>query len=110
MHNKIILNKLIKIAKNQQKILQKLSEHIEPLPPVDPNIAFIQLAWQVAAVNSGVVQVATPKVSKSESDATYKLHASNIPEKLKDMVLGAFKKQIQIQKPELTDKVSFKFQ
>lgn len=43
----LIISKLVKIASNQQKILQKLAQQ------QDPNIAYLKSAAQITAPNSG---------------------------------------------------------
>lgn len=44
---KIILSKLVKIAANQQKALQRLAQS------QDPNVAYLKSAAQITAANSG---------------------------------------------------------
>lgn len=125
MSTKEILNKLFKIAEDRQKVINQHQKMINKLSQVvnDPNIAYLQKAWQTAALNSGINIVNTPKVAynaeKTESNedvvtsiqATYTIHADGIPpkEQIRQKLIHTFQNQLKAQRPDLEGKVSVLF-
>lgn len=112
--DKLIIEKLFKMAEARQKILNKLAQTIQ-----DPNIVYLQQAWQVAAVNSGIPQVSSPTITatpgseeaNTQISGIYTIAAKDIPPKndLRQKLLNVFKTQLKAQKPDLEDKVSVIF-
>lgn len=114
MNQKLIIAKLLKIAENQQKVIQKLAQSLQ-----DPNVAYLQRAWQTATVNSGVPQSATPEVTVNPGSfqgniqvgETYTVNATGVPQSnvLRQKLIDTFKTQVKAQKPNLDGKVSVMF-
>lgn len=112
--DKLIISKLVKLARNQQKILEKLAQ----MTP-DPNIEYLKNAWTTAAVNSGVTTVATPEVEftpgKDQDNVqigeTYTIYADGIPSdnELRKKLMDTFKTQVKSQKPDLDGKLGIIF-
>ena len=96
MSEKLILDKLIKIANNQQKILAKLAQ------AVDPNLDYLKRAAQVAALNSGF---SVTNVEVSGTSAKYNIIVSGAPKdnKTRQKFLDTLIKQVNSQKPELAN-------
>ena len=109
MKNANVLDKLIKNAKKQQVILTKLAQRL------DPNVKqYLENAFQIAAVNSGIKKVNTPAVDKALAstegivslEGNYKVVSSDIPRNLQNKVRTVFERQIKLQRPELEGKVN----
>jgi uncharacterized protein YdhG (YjbR/CyaY superfamily) len=112
MNQNKIIEKLVKIAETQQKVLAKLAQKTDP--KVQENISLLQRAWQSAALNSGVTQVQTPNVSYNPSkqvddtilEDSY-IVSGKIPADKRNAMDTNIHKQVKLQKPELAEKVSF---
>lgn len=117
MNQKLIISKLLKLAGDQQKVIQKLAQLVQNVQ--DPNVAYLQRAWQTATVNSGVPQVSTPEVTTNPGSTqgnvqvggTYTINATGIPQNntLRQKLIDTFKTQVKTQKPDLDGKVSIMF-
>lgn len=112
-----ILEKLVKIASKQQKILQRLAQ-------TDPNAqaeAYLRSAAQVAAANSGFTASnvsatyrggSTGSTDGSASVVTveggWTVSVAGAPKdnKVRQQFINQFKTQVQTQKPELAKNLS----
>lgn len=119
MDSKKVIAKLIKIAQNQQKIIEKLAQQS------DPNIDYLRSAVQVAVVNTGfkarTFYVTTkgggavpPGNKMTSSPVGYIVSMEGSPENnnLRQRFVDVLKKQIATQKPdqpELVDNLSVLF-
>lgn len=102
---KLILNKLLKIASSQQKILVALAQQ------QDPNIAYLKSAAQITAPNSGFnassVEV-TPQPGSPSSDAGVTLAAGYVvkvggappSEEVRQKFIRQLKGMVAAQKPD----------
>jgi hypothetical protein len=119
--------KLVKIAKNQQKIIHKLAQDMTgnistqlsapaSPPQQDPNVEYLMRAIPTAAANAGINNVVVIKVDKQPSattnfgavmDDTYTTQVRGIPNKQRNIFKQVWDKQVSIQKPDLVGKVSF---
>lgn len=120
-NEKEIIEKLLAIAKNQQKVIYKLAQ-AQGLAtvPVDPNLAYLKGAVDAAVTNAGVkvpysayVKANTGSVQNGAAiDETYTVTISGmnkVDEKTKESFLNTYKNQIKAQRPELDGKVSILF-
>ena len=116
MDYKKAIEALIKITANQQKIIEKLAQ--APAANLqDPNVKYLQQAFQVAALNSGIAQISTPTVvlnagstvGNVKVDATYTITVAGIPSAMRQKVLDTFKRQVKTQHPALDGKTSVVF-
>lgn len=122
-----ILAKLLKIAKNQQKIITKLAQTVaenpsgdmSQAPQQDPNIEYLIGAIPVAAVNAGINNVVVTKVDKHPSAPassggtmaeTYLAHIKANPGKHGEAFKQTWEKQLATQKPDLVGRVGFIFE
>lgn len=112
MNDREILGKLVKIFQNQQKIFKKLAQK------ADPNIDYLQQAWEVIALNSGLTTVSSPQVffnagstkGNTEISSTYTVNIPGVPVQAnRQQLINSFKALIKKQKPELDGKVSIIF-
>lgn len=122
---KLILSKLLKIAENQQKILQKLAQVAPPEEKRDENIDYIthQLV-PITASNLGlqgvtaVVDVlpSTPSGGSAtgsfveEQPHTYYAKISGVPKPKEKIFADAMVRQLTAQKPELVKIFSYSFE
>lgn len=106
----LIIQKLIKIVANQQKILQKLADYTEPpTEKRDENIDYItHNLVPIVASNLGLkgvsVAVDTPQ------PGTYHALISGVPTNRRQQFTDAMIRQINAQKPELAKIFSGSFQ
>jgi hypothetical protein len=108
-----VIQKLIKILGNQQRILTKLAQ------AQDPAIQYLREAAQVAGANSqppmSVIANVTANPGSQEGNVTvegsYTASITGVPEdnKAKQSFMDTFKRQIKAQKPELDGRVSIIF-
>lgn len=108
-----VIQKLIKIMSNQQKILSKLAQ------AQDPAIQYLRDTAQVAGVNSqppmSVIANVTTNPGSQQGDVTieqtYTASITGVPEdnRAKQSFMDTFKRQIKTQKPELDGRVSIIF-
>lgn len=102
---KIVLSKLLKIASNQQKIIERLAQ------TQDPNIAYLKSAAQITAANSGfnashVEVTANPGGPGSDPSvqtmAGYTIKVSGAPPKndLREKFTRQLKAMVASQKPD----------
>lgn len=104
MDEKAVLEKLVKIAVNQQKIIRRLAQL------TDDNVAYLQRAAQVAAVNSGIKELTIPKdvAVTLGQDGIYSVNATVPAGTQQDAIttfIRQFKSQIASQKPDLANRV-----
>jgi hypothetical protein len=97
-----IIAKLVRIANNQQKIIQKLAQQADPL------VAYLNRAASTAIANSsghGTVSV------NADGSGNYTVQISGSPEDnaVKQNLIDQFYKMIESQKPELVGKVNLLF-
>lgn len=97
-----IIAKLIKIAENQQKIIQKLAQE------VDPMVAYLGRAAATAIANA--MTSGSPTVN-ADGSGNYTVIMANTPEdnEIRTKVKDQFYRMIETQKPELTGKVNLQF-
>lgn len=116
----LLAQKLLKIAQNQQKILEKLAQTAPPtnqMEDVEGTKKYLSSVWQTAGLNAGVVQMSNPFVtytpgSKSESGAMMEggyMVRGPIPAAQRQKFQDTFNRQLQTQKPELQGRVSTMF-
>jgi hypothetical protein len=108
-----VIQKLIKIMSNQQKILTKLAQQ------QDPHIQYLREAAQVAGANSQPPMSVIADVTVNpgfqhdnvSAPETYTTKVSGVPEdnKAKQSFMDTFKRQIKSQKPDLDGRVSIIF-
>lgn len=119
MDQKKIIEKLIKIAETQQKVIQKLAAMVDEHPKEDPEIAYLMSAIPVAAANAGINNVVVTKVDKHKSAPTgsgavmadtYTAQIQGISGKQGDLFKQTWDKQLAAQKPDLVGRVGFFFQ
>lgn len=101
---KIILSKLLKIASNQQKILERLAQG------QDPNVAYLKSAAQITAANSGfnASQVDVTATPGSETGAGvqvmggYTVKVSGAPQDnvTREKFIRQLKTMVSTQKPD----------
>lgn len=111
--DKLIINKLLKVALKQQKILMKLAQAV-PADDSQANIQYLKGAWQTAALNSGVTEVLSPTVQHTPGSTNPDgvvigdnyMVTGEMPINKRELMLRQFKNQIASQKPELDGKVS----
>lgn len=120
MNSKKVLEQLVKIANNQQAIINKLAAYTDPgkshgAPQIDPNIAYLKGAAQVSASNSGfnATDVNVEHFGAASHDnviekGNYVVKVSGAPQnnQIRQKFLTTFKTQVQTQKPELSDNLS----
>ena len=109
-----VIQKLIKIMSNQQKILNKLAQQQQ-----DPLIEYLRSAAQVAGANSQPPMSVLADVTVNagfqhdnvSAPSTYTASVKGVPEdnKAKQSFMDTFKRQIKTQKPELDGRVSIIF-
>lgn len=124
-----ILTKLLKIAGNHQKVIEKLAQTVAenpsgdlavpgPSPVQDPQIEYLMRAIPVAAANVGINNVVVMRVDKHPSapsdsgvtmEDTYVAQIKGIHGKLGDIFKQAWDKQLAAQKPDLVGRVGFFF-
>lgn len=112
---KIIIQKLLKIANNQQKILQKLAQQ------QDINVEYLRRAAQESASNTGFAPtfVDVTKTQGSQSPApgsnsmitvepvyVVTIHGSPKENNMRQKYVNTFKAQVRTQKPELEKNLS----
>lgn len=124
---KLVISKLLKIAENQQKIIQRLAQTVAEnpsgdlasSPQGDPTIAYLMGAIPVAAANAGINNVVVTKVDKHKSAPTgsgavmadtYTAQIQGITGKQGDLFKQMWDKQLAAQKPDLVGRVGFFFQ
>jgi Fic family protein len=110
MNEKLIITKLLKIAANQQKIMQRLAQ----LQQQDPNITYLKRAVQVTAANTGfnatqVDVIASPGTDGTKSPAsniitepgyTVKLAGAPVRNEVREKFIRQLKAMIAAQKPD----------
>lgn len=100
--NQAIIERLVKIASKQQKILERLAQQ------QDPNIAYLQQAASVAAANSNINLTVPRDVQVTGSAAQYRVSVI-VPAGTSNEEMDLFKRQylnqIKVQKPQLAGKV-----
>ena len=120
----LIIQKLIKIVANQQKILRKLAQIEPPTEKRDENIDYItHNLVPIVASNLGLkgisVAVDTPSGVPGGGDAggyvapqpgTYRALISGVPKNREQQFADAMIKQINAQKPELAKIFNYSFQ
>lgn len=107
MNEKLIINKLFKIAANQQKIIQKLAQAQQ-----DPNIQYLKQAAQITAANSGfnatsVTVTANPGSTDTEQTSTiqvaggYTVTVGGAPQQneLREKFIRQLRAMVATQKP-----------
>lgn len=111
------LNKLLKIAENQQKIIEKLALMIDH-PKEDKTIEYLMSAIPVAAANAGINNVVVSKVDKHQGGTTgagavmpetYTAQINGISGKQGESFKATWDKQLATQKPDLVGRVGFFF-
>lgn len=133
---KLIINKLFKLAESQQKVIQKLAQTIgaaslnspkavDDLQNTNPKMSseqvlnYLKSTWTTAAVNSGVGKSSTPEIEftpgRSEGNVqigeNYTVFANDVPNNndMRKKLIDTFKAQIKSQKPELDGKIGIIF-
>lgn len=108
MSDKKIIEKLLKIASNQQKIIEKLAQAIQPTV-VDPLALYLKKGLaQVAGLNMGLNDVNVLEVDKTP-EGTYMMHITGVPVPKRQNFVQVMMKQLTTQKPELEGKVGYIF-
>lgn len=120
----LILQKLVKIAANQQKILQKLAQVAPPTEKRDENIDYIThnlvpiVASNLALKGVSVVVDMLPGTPAggdalggyvAEQSFTYYAKISGVPKEKEKQFADAMVRQITAQKPELAKIFSYTF-
>lgn len=118
MDEKLIINKLLKLAEKQQKILAKLAQAVQE--DVEGNKAALKTIWENVAGQSGINPVTpvesveyapggvTPGQPNIETGSTYTVTGA-IPEDKRMAFKMAFEQEVAAQKPELADRVGMIF-
>lgn len=105
MNEKEILSKLLKIATNQQKIIQRLAQQ------QDPNVTYLRSAANITAMNSGfnpteITVTANPGGAGSDPSVQlgsgYTVKISGAPNKseVRDLFTRQLKAMVASQKPD----------
>jgi hypothetical protein len=123
MDSKKIITKLIKIANNQQKIIEKLAQQV-----ADPNVEYLRRAVQQACANSGfkarTFNVTTTGGGSGTPDLNHPVTTTPIgyivsmegspkDNALRQHFVDVLKKQVSTQKadqPDLVDNLTVLFQ
>ena len=115
--DKIIIEKLFKVAKKQQDILIKIAQAVQE--DIEGNKKYLSNAWVTAALNSGA-----PGITPESIDYTPGGQDSNnpnitissvytvtgvIPESVRMNFKNTFEKQVASQRPELDGRVAIIF-
>lgn len=121
---KLILSKLLKIAENQQKILERLAQTAPPDERRDENIDHItHNLVPIVASNLGLqgvtvtvdIQPGVPSGGSAtgsfvaEQPHTYYAKISGVPKPKEKQFADSMVKMIQLQKPELAKMFSYTF-
>lgn len=121
----LIIQKLIKIVANQQKILRKLAQIEPPTEKRDENIDYItHNLVPIVASNLGLKGVSAvvdvlPSVPSGgfgsggfveEQPSTYRAKISGVPKEKEKQFADAMVRQINAQKPELAKIFSYSFE
>lgn len=111
--NKEIINKLVKIAIKQQKILTKLAQMAQE---TINNKSYLKNVWQTAGLNSGISVMSSPHVEYVPGELSNNITTSgsytvsgSIPTNQRERFSKTFKAQIAAQKPELDGTINLIF-
>jgi hypothetical protein len=111
-NNELILQKLLKVAENQQKAIRKLAQTNLSTPDKNGHIAMIDYINNgliaVVAANSGLSGVHSEV--KVNPDDTFMAYITGVPAKRREAFGRVLAAQIKAQKPELDGKFSYFFQ
>ena len=107
--DKKIIEKLLKIASNQQKVIEKLAQMIQPEPAMDLNALYLKKSLaQVVGLNMGLNNVTVPEV-ETLSDGRYTVHIAGVPGNKRNHFGEMLMTQLKLQKPELANKITYLF-
>lgn len=118
---KLVISKLLKIAENQQKIITKLAQTVEGHDPVidyinnrlvaviAANLGLQGVTAETAIISGLPANADTDGSYHQQESPHYNTHVAGVPEPKRPEFSQAFMKQLSIQKPNLTDKVSLFF-
>lgn len=117
MNNKDILNKLLTIASNQQKILSKIAQLSNKASPEE---AYLYRATQQAGANIGLTLTkvnvsSSPESTLSGTPSTitipksYSVHVGGVPKDKRQKFNDTLRNQVNAQKPELGKSLSIFF-
>lgn len=100
-----IVDKLVKIANQQQKIIVEL---VKKAQEHDLNMQYLNRAANIAAMNNGVQGTV---VVNNDGNGNYTVQLGGITEDnvLKQKIIDDFYHSVDSQKPELTGKVNLLF-
>lgn len=115
--DKLIIERLFKLAQKQQQILVKLAQAVQE--DVEGNKQYLSSAWVTAAVNSGVPGI-TPESIEYMPGGQDKNHPNVtigstytitgiIPEQARMQFKDTFERQVAAQKPDLEGRVGMIF-
>ncbi len=116
----LIINKLFKIASNQQKILSKFAQLSNKASPEE---AYLYRAVQTAGANIGLTltkinvssspeaMLSTPLSNPDVTTVpkTYTVHVGGVPKDKRQKFNDTFRNQVRSQKPELDKSLSVFF-
>lgn len=115
--DQLILEKLLKLAEKQQKVLTKLAQAVQE--DIEANKQWLSSAWNIAAVNSGVVGSSPesieyvpggtdPNKPNVTISSTYTV-TGVVPVNAREQFKRNFERHIATAKPELDGRVGMIF-
>lgn len=108
MNEKVIIEKLYKLAEKQQKVLIRLAEALEE--DIEATKAWIVSAWQTAELNSGILGIPPESVEYTEATTPTSYTVTGvIPKKERLKFKENFERQVAAQKPELDERIGMMF-